>query len=133
MRNEIKIKLSSQYNLLFSDSVLRILVLIFSLSNVTTSPIVIVLIQTVTLLIFFYFIRRRKLGIESFLKTRSKSYPGFSNVKREIKCEIQGDKGLYTFLSIISSALISASVVPIFLTDDIADQRDIELPLYFVL
>ena len=133
MRNEIKIKLSSQYNLLFSDSVLRILVLIFSLSNVTTSPIVIVLIQTVTLLIFFYFIRRRKLGIESFLKTRSKSYPGFLNVKREITYEIQGDKGLYTFLSIISSALISASVVPIFLTDDIADERDIELPLYFVL
>tara|TARA_B100000963_G_scaffold338936_1_gene336270 strand:- start:129 stop:1451 length:1323 start_codon:yes stop_codon:yes gene_type:complete len=132
MRNDIKIKLSSQYNLLFSDLALRIIVVVFSVTNSSSSPVVIVLIHIITLLIFFYFIKRRKLGIESFLETRSISYSGFSKIGRKISCEIKGDKGIYIFMTIISSAIITTSIIFPFQTDEIADQLDIEFPIYFV-
>lgn len=112
-KNKINIKLSSQYSLLLSDMVLRVLILIFASISNSTSPIILGLIHLITILIFFYFIKRRKLGIVTYIKTRSKSYSKFSTSKREINCEVHGDKGIFTFITIISSVIIVFSVIPI--------------------
>lgn len=130
MKNKINIKLSSQYSLLFSDMVLRVLILIFSVFSNSTSSIALVLIHLITILIFFYFIRRRKLGIVSYVKTRSKSYSKFSTSKREINCEVHGDKGIFTFITIISSSILTGSIISTF---PVGDDMNIEYPIYFLL
>ena len=132
MKNKITIKLSSQYSLLFSDMVLRVLILIFSVFSNSNSQIIIVLIHLITILIFFYFIKRRRLGIESFIKTRSKSYSKFSTSKREINCEIHGDKGLFTFITIISSSILTASIISSF-PNGAGDGMNLEYPICFFL
>jgi len=132
MKNKINIKLSSQYSLLFSDMVLRVLILIFSVFSNSTSPITLVLIHLITILIFFYFIKRRRLGIVSYVKTRSKSYSKFSTSKREINCEVHGDKGMFTFISIISSSILTGSIISSFPTGG-GDGMNLEYPIYFFL
>lgn len=130
MKNKINIKLSSQYSLLFSDMVLRVLILIFSAFSNSTSPITVVLINLITIFIFFYFIKRRKLGIVSYVKTRSKSYSKFSTSKREINCEVHGDKGIFTFITLINSFIIIASIMATF---PVGDDNDIVYPIFLLL
>lgn len=130
MKNKINIKLSSQYSLLFSDMVLRVLILIFSAFSNSTSPITVVLINLITIFIFFYFIKRRKLGIVSYVKTRSKSYSKFSTSKREINCEVHGDKGMFTFITLINSFIIIASIMATF---PVGDDNDIVYPIFLLL
>lgn len=130
MKNKINIKLSSQYSLLFSDMVLRVLILIFSAFSNSTSPITVVLINLITIFIFFYFIKRRKLGIVSYVKTRSKSYSKFSTSKREINCEVHGDKGIFTFITLINSFIIIASIMATFPD---GDDNDIVYPIFLLL
>lgn len=130
MKNKINIKLSSQYSLLFSDMVLRVLILIFSAFSNSTSPITVVLINLITIFIFFYFIKRRKLGIVSYVKTRSKSYSKFSTSKREINCEVHGDKGIFTFITLINSFIIIASIMATFPD---GDENDIVYPIFLLL
>ena len=130
MKNKINIKLSSQYSLLFSDMVLRVLILIFSAFSNSTSPIILVLINLITILIFFYFIKRRKLGIVSYVKTRSKSYSKFSTSKREINCEVHGDKGIFTFITLINSFIIIASIMATF---PVGDDNNIVYPIFLLL
>ena len=131
MKNKINIKLSSQYSLLFSDMVLRVLILIFTVffSN-STSPITLVLIHLITILVFFYFIKRRRLGIVSYVKTRSKSYSKFSTSKREINCEVHGDKGIFTFITIISSSILTGSIISSF---PVGDDNNIVYPIFLFL
>ena len=116
MRNNITIKLASQYSLLFSDIVLRVLILIFSIYSTiayhnSTSSIVVIIIHLITIIIFFYFIKRRRIGIESFIKTRSKSHPKFNAFSSIIKCQITGDKSVFLLLSSLSSMVLAASII----------------------
>jgi len=134
MKNDIKIKLSSQYSLLFSDVILRILVLVFSICIPSTAPIVLVLIHLITILIFFYFIKRRRLGIESYIQTRSKSYSKFSGLKSKINFELHGDKGIFILISLLSSLIVTASIIiPFTFNKTFFNSHDIEFPIYFFL
>ena len=130
MKNKINIKLSSQYSLLFSDMILRVLILLFSIFSESNSIVILILVHLITILIFFYFIKRRRLGIESYIKTRSKSYSKFSTSKREINCEIYGDRGLFTFITIISSSIIAFSIISSFPK---GDDTNIIYPIFIFL
>ena len=133
MKDSIKIKLYSQYSLLISDVILRIIILIFIVLNPLTSPFIIVLIHLITMLIFFYFIKKRKLGIETFIKTRSKSYSKFSASKRKIIFELKGDRGIFTLITLVSSIILTASIIFPFASKEVSDSLDFEFPLYFLL
>lgn len=130
MKKKVVLCLSSQYSLLFTDLILRIVILVFSLisSSFTNSisPFLIVLINLITILIYFYFIKRRKKGIVSYLRSRAIAYSDFGGLISNYKVKLKADKGVFNLLTTLSSIVLCSSIIVPLVSQDVifVDEND---------